>query len=348
LLTEKFAIVENAYLSGEAASQSKVGYLCIRTPVEAIEALGAVPLRITPREGFGNGSHYGIKPDGCSFCRAIPALLKMDYYTGLKAIIGGACCDQMRRIMDTMAGSMNIPVILYGSPRIFDDGNEFYFREMEGAFLQLRQILGTDLQEDKLRERIAVRNNLRKQIQDLRKAGKLPTGLLHRIASSGFPEERIGEFLRENCLSADNHRVKLLLAGSIPGYWELGEIEASGAMVAADATCLGDRFFRNEVDERMEPLRSLYKYYVEDNICPHRRPQDKLLIYMKELAAERQIRGIVYLTLKYCHPWGLSHIRIKQEMGYPLVRIDDDLSSPAVGSFKTRVGAFVEMIKAQK
>lgn len=318
----------------------------MRTPVEAIEAFGAVPLRIVPREGFDNSGHTAVRPDGCSFCRAIPSILDLGYYSGLKAIIGGACCDQQRRIMDTLENILNIPVILYGAPRSYDDSSEFFFSEMKEAFARLSGILGTELNMDVLSQKIAARNKLKAKVVSLRNKSLLPNSLLHKISSTPLPPDEIIRFLDENCTEPADNQVRLMLAGSIPGYWELEVIEETGAVVAADATCMGDRFFHTLADENIDPLKALYKTYIDDNFCPHRRPQNKLIEYLKQLAAQRDVQGVVFLTLKYCHPWGLSHVRFKEELGLPLVRIDDDLSSPAVGSFKTRVGAFVEMINA--
>ena len=122
-------------------------------------------------------------------------------------------------------------------------------------------------------------------------------------------------------------------------------MENSGVTIAADATCLGDRVFHRQVEKNGDLWRNLYKAYVGENLCPHRLPQTRTIEYLKELAEERKVDGVIFLTLKYCHPWGLSGVRMKEELGLPFLRLDDDLTSPARGNFMTRVGAFVEMLK---
>ena len=112
-----FHRLEEEYLSKMADEKPRVGYLCLRTPVELIEALSAVPLRLVPQSGFDIHEYGGMRPDGCSFCRMLPSFLKTPRYSGLSAIIGGACCDQMRRVFDTLIRNMNLPVILFGAPR---------------------------------------------------------------------------------------------------------------------------------------------------------------------------------------------------------------------------------------
>ena len=343
-----FQRLEEEYLSELADAKPKIGCLCLRTPLELIEALSAVPLRLVPQTGFDIHEYGGIRPDGCSFCRMLPAFLKTPRYSGLSAIIGGACCDQMRRVMDTLGRNMSIPVILFGAPRTWNTKREYFRAEMEKAFRKLEDITGKKLENDVILERIKVRNRLKLKVTGLRQDNKLPASLLHKIASSSCPPEMVSEFLDNLKRRSFNiERVRLMLAGSIPGTWELDEIESAGAEVAADATCLGDRAFHRVVDETGDPLDALYQAYIEENLCPHRRPMTPLIDYIKQLADERKVEGIVYLTLKYCHPWGLSAERMKAELNLPFLHLDDDFTSPAIGAFRTRVGAFVEMLKSK-
>ena len=156
----------------------------------------------------------------------------------------------------------------------------------------------------------------------------------------------IADFLQNSDFPLIDPPVRLMLAGSVPGHWELELIESMSAKIIADATCLGDRVFREIVPETGDPLKNLYTAYIENNLCPHRRPQHRIIEYIRNLANERNIGGIVFLTLKYCHPWGLSAVRFKNELGYSFLRLDDDLTSPAHGNMRTRVGAFIEMLKS--
>ena len=201
---------------------------------------------------------------------------------------------------------------------------------------------------DIILERIKARNRLKVKVTQLRQDGTLPTSLLYKIANTPCPPEMVSEFLdHPRNGSFTSGKVRLMLAGSISGAWELGEIENAGAEVAADATCFGDRAFHQVVDETGDPLDALYKAYVEENLCPHRRPMTPLIDYIKRLADERKVEGVVYLTLKYCHPWGLSAKRMKWELNLPFLHLDDDFTSPAINAFSTRVGAFVEMLKSK-
>ena len=346
-----FNLREEEYIQNSHREGRKfVGYLCLRTPVELIEALDAVPLRIVPRPGFDIYKYGGVRPDGCSFCRMIPSFLDTWHYPKLNAIIAGSCCDQMRRITDTLHRQLNIPVILYGAPRTWNSDRSYFLEEMNSAFCELAKLLEKPFSEETIFNKIKERNTLRNIIRELRSKKLLANALLHKISAAPLPPQDIVDFLRENpAIYNRNDKLKFLLAGSIPGIWEMEYIDESGAEVVADVTCLGDRVFKEDIEEKGNLFANLYDGYIENNLCPHRRPMTPLIDYMRQLAEERDIDGIIYLTLKYCHPWGLVAERIKKELpGYPILNIDDDFTSPAKGSFRTRVGAFVEMLTAKR
>ncbi|TKJ39140.1 hypothetical protein CEE37_12025 [candidate division LCP-89 bacterium B3_LCP] len=339
-----FDRLEKHYLASE--SRPKVGYLCLRVSPEYIEACGADALRIAPRPGYDLSAFTPIRPDGCSFCRSVPAILETDVYRNLNAIIAGTCCDQMRRLMDTLNDLLDIPVILFGAPRTWNADPDYFRGEMIDAFGKIEEITGNAATETELLERIRVHNNLKNSVNHLRRQEKLPTALLQRISCSILPPEEILSFLSNSRdLPAIPAEIRLLLAGSIPGVWELDVIESNGSRVVADATCLGDRVFHRLTSEKGDPVQQLYQTYVEDNLCPHRRPVTSTIDYLKNLMDERQIDGVVYRSVKYCHPWGLLAERMKKELEAPLLIVDDDLTSPAVENFRTRVGAFTEMLK---
>ncbi len=145
-----------------------------------------------------------------------------------------------------------------------------------------------------------------------------------------------------------------MLFGSIPSGKELDIIEELGGWVVADGTCLGDRVVSPFAEQEgikggvSDPMRFLYRYYIEGNNCPLRRPYTSLIEYVKNLITERRAEGIIYRSVKYCHPFGLSVARFRSELNVPFLQIDDDLTLQATTSFRTRIGAFIEMLEMKK
>jgi benzoyl-CoA reductase/2-hydroxyglutaryl-CoA dehydratase subunit BcrC/BadD/HgdB len=345
-ISQQFSKIEADFIA--QTQKPHIGVMCLRTPIELIEALDAIPVRIKSEPVIEPDGSFGIRNDACSFCRSIPDSLKLDRYKNLSAIIGGACCDQMRRLMDTLSANLSIPVLLFGAPRTWGTDEQYFSGEMQRAFNQLSEILGKDINKGHLRILITERSALRQKVKDLRDTDSLPTRLLRQISSSPLPAADIISFLENISIEKpDNQSVRLALLGSIPSGKELDIIEDMGAMVVADLTCLGDRAFRLMETMDDDPLRALYLHYIENNLCPHRRPYDKLIEYTKVMIALRKVDGVIYRSVKYCHPFGLSAQRFRKELDLPFLELDDDLTLQAIGSFRTRIGAFLETLEAR-
>jgi len=60
-----------------------------------------------------------------------------------------------------------------------------------------------------------------------------------------------------------------------------------------------------------------------------------------------RIQGVVYKTLKFCHPWGFEARRFKDMIGLPFLHLDHDLSPSALGQMRTRIHAFLEQFVAR-
>ncbi len=332
-----------------------IGYLCMRVPVELIEAYDCVPVRIISRPVTQTDGIQFIRNDACSFCRSVPSILTLEPYNRLSAIIAGQCCDQMRRLMDTLDQTLPISTILYGAPRTWNSDRSYFREEMETAFQRLGEITGTILDLDKLQLLIAQRQQLRPKVISMRESGQLNGKLLHRIAASPLPTENLLNFLNQSHIKdSSSTAIRIMLFGSIPSGKEFDIIEEMGGTVVADATCLGDRAF-TPPEQQMgikggvsNPMEFLYHYYVEENICPHRRPYTKLIDYVKTMIVQRSIDGVIYRSVKHCHPFGLAANRFKTELNVPFLQLDDDLTLQASSSFRTRIGAFMEMLEMKQ
>lgn len=351
---EKLHRLESDFLLTSA--KPRVGYLCMRVPVELIEAYGAIPQRIVSRTVSYSDALPTVRNDACSFCRSVTELLKSEPYGRLSAIIAGQCCDQMRRLMDSLSESLTIPVILFGAPRTYGTDENYFMNEMKLAFERLGGAIGGELDYDMLVQTVNQRQQLRNSIQSLRNSDSRSSRLLQRIVSSPLPTETLFQFVEELGPddSSDPNAVRLMLFGSIPSGKELDIIEELGGWVVADGTCLGDRVVSPFAEQEgikggvSDPMRFLYRYYIEGNNCPLRRPYTSLIEYVKNLITERRAEGIIYRSVKYCHPFGLSVTRFRSELNVPFLQIDDDLTLQATTSFRTRIGAFIEMLEMKK
>jgi len=69
--------------------------------------------------------------------------------------------------------------------------------------------------------------------------------------------------------------------------------------------------------------------------------------FIKMLAKEYQVDGLVYYTLKFCDNFGVQSIRVKEEMkkeGVPVLHLESDYSEGGTEQLGNRIDAFLEMI----
>ncbi|MDP3063246.1 MAG: 2-hydroxyacyl-CoA dehydratase family protein, partial [Chloroflexota bacterium] len=77
-------------------------------------------------------------------------------------------------------------------------------------------------------------------------------------------------------------------------------------------------------------------------------PNDERLDDIVRLAREYQADGVVHYNLQFCHTYANEAIKVEKALareGIPLLRIETDYSSEDEGQLRTRVDAFLEMLR---
>lgn len=97
-----------------------------------------------------------------------------------------------------------------------------------------------------------------------------------------------------------------------------------------------------------DPYDALLELYHDQIYCPYRRPNDRLFEIVSEDVQRLGIQGVVYKTLKFCHPWGFEAQRFKELLGLPFLHLDHDFSDAAIGQMRTRIAAFIEQLSLLK
>jgi benzoyl-CoA reductase/2-hydroxyglutaryl-CoA dehydratase subunit BcrC/BadD/HgdB len=127
-------------------------------------------------------------------------------------------------------------------------------------------------------------------------------------------------------------------------------VESVGGLVVDDDLYVGSRYFLNLVPDAANPLEALADAYL-NMVCPcptRIYPRLALGDYLVEKAARAGAKGIVVLIVKYCeaHNYTYPHMRRRFEAaGIPHLKIETEHETVALEQAKTRLQAFVEMIK---
>ena len=343
------------------------GYFCNYTPPEIVEACGAVPVRITENMNQHNetSGRQFIGRDSCSFCKAaLGSLLNDSTYS---CIVSGTTCDQMRRLHETIPITTGIPVFLFCNPRTFGKNSTkaLFKREILWIINELNNLTKMKFSEGILFEKIKKWNALRKfltKIHDQRKNESPPvsgTEMFQLINTAFFlgPEKFLPVIPEIEKIINRRDRyfedtIRILLAGSIitseeDPVLELIE-EKKCTVIVSDIVCSGIRWFYFPIKENGDVLDNLCNVYHQETICPFRRPNDSFYTFTQEQISDWNPQGIIYRTLKFCHPLTFEVQTFKNRFDIPLLHIDTDFSDSNTGQLRTRIGAFLEMIRAKK
>jgi len=119
--------------------------------------------------------------------------------------------------------------------------------------------------------------------------------------------------------------------------------------VVADDTCLGMRFWNEDVPMEEDPFEGLKEHYLVKFQCPRtdRGPGVKRFDYLLNMAKEYQADGIIGYTISFCDPHKLDYPDLRdylEQQGFPMLLIDDNYSLQSTGAISTRVQAFLEML----
>jgi benzoyl-CoA reductase/2-hydroxyglutaryl-CoA dehydratase subunit BcrC/BadD/HgdB len=153
---------------------------------------------------------------------------------------------------------------------------------------------------------------------------------------------------------ADN-RVRMLITGSMMG---IGDhkipdlIRDAGGRVVTDNVCTGVSNTRKNVTVfgiRGDPMEALAERYLYNVPCPCMTDLDRRLARTAMIVKDYAVEGIIYYSLKYCDNWRTEFPILKdylqKELKTPLLLIESDYSPSDVGTIRTKIEAFIEMIR---
>jgi benzoyl-CoA reductase/2-hydroxyglutaryl-CoA dehydratase subunit BcrC/BadD/HgdB len=340
-----------------------VGYFCIYSPVEMVQAAGAIPVRLM-RGGHSAeeaGERY-LRADACSFCNACMGNFERDLlYRGVDAVLSVNTCDMMRRLPESIERHFRIPVFQLYMPRTSEPlphrVAEFR-RQLDLLADELAKLTANAVVEERLVSEIASFNKLRamlRQASDTRRVNSpLLSGstMLDLTATAWLlgPVKAVSlieEVLRMVAARPrpETQRPRLMLGGSMlteDDRWLLEMVEEK-ADIVTDILCTGTRWFAEDVPADGVPLDRLARFYFS-RPCMHRRPNSALYEYAQKLAREFRVEGLVYKTMLYCDPWNFEARRLQEALGIPMLHLDTDYSTENREQVRTRVEAFLETL----
>jgi len=351
----------------------KVGYLCTYTPLELINASGAAHLRLYKAgdtDVVASGEQI-TQSVFCDFTKSILGAFKEGdpLYTSLDKVYTFYTCDCIKKVGEAI-GAFFKPSEVFNTPRLRhrDSSRDFYLSEILHFKDDLEKLTGNAITTEAVGAQIKLYNQVRvllKKLSELRKRNNPPlTGRDFLELIKGYyylPPEQLIELYTQvyDKLAAvpdtGQKRIRLLMAGGIiaDGDRRLLDLieDEIGARVVVEDHCAGLKTIYHTLREDIDPFKALAYAYLDQAPCARMKPLQERVDFSSQLADEYAVDGVVYAYLKFCPCYGQiknEFFRLFQNKELPLLEIPVDYSKSDIGQIKTRVEAFVEVLKERK
>ncbi|MEW6555366.1 MAG: 2-hydroxyacyl-CoA dehydratase family protein [Actinomycetota bacterium] len=343
-----------------------VGYSCVATPVELIEAAGLLPYRI---KALGNSDTELADGEmslfNCSFCRACLQLGLDGTYDFLDGLIETNGCDHLRAMFENWQHRKKLDCFYYLKvPHFYRDDSLAYFEENLGLLKGLlEEKSSVKVTDEALDEAIHGWETVREKWRELSALRELDTpkvtgseALALEIKGSSMLSgdfvAMLSRFIAERKDAVGTKpAARLMVCGPATDEVEwFEEIERLGAVVVADVLCFGSRAFVTAPPASDgSPLHRLAEAYLSSIFCPRMyKEYERRRDLIRETARRARVDGAIYLYNKFCDLHGVDSVIVRrdlEEAGIPVLVLEKEYSAKAdIGRVKTRVQAFMERI----
>lgn len=352
-----------------------VATYCVFVPDEIVLAADAIPV------GLCAGTQFSVPIAEEVLPRNTCALIKSSfgfklgrtcpYVQTSHLIVGETTCDGKKKMFEILAEYHPIHIMEVPNKKT-EAGRNLWRGEVIAFKEAIEKLTGNEIQADRLDQATKLVNDRRRALQRLyntRKARPVPISgkdamLVTQVAFyddvaryvqqvNALCEEVEGRIAAgKGGFPADAPRI--LITGTpmaIPN-WKLHHIlETAGAAVVCEESCTGTRYFSDLVPEDggtvERQLGNIADRYLQIH-CACFTPNDERLDDIIRLGREYQVDGVVHNNLQFCHTYANEAVKVERVLakeGIPLLRIETDYSDEDAGQLRTRVDAFVEMIR---
>ena len=356
------------------------GAFCQYTPSEIIYAAGLYQVALCGR------SPDPIKTAETRLPANLCPLIKASYGHALEescpyayfsdVVVGETTCDGKKKMYGLLGELKPMQVIHLPNVPDYERSLEMWTEEIRAFAKGLEEKFNVTITDDMLNESIEWCNKERIQAARIYELGKYDppaiTGTKMNDIMEGeqymFDREakynKINEIL-DQCeknwhdgiypYEPDPNRPRLIVSGG--GYGgvsakTINVMEELGGAIVCYEGCCGISSRRRLVDEdrSRDPYVRIAEKYIEVPcavVSPNYRRMDQVRETIKEWHAD----GYVSITLHSCNPFAIETENIRrvcEEMDIPLLHIETDFYPGDAGQIRTRIEAFLEMIRMGK
>jgi len=352
------------------------GTFCVYVPEELILAVDGLCIGLCAGADVGTEEAEKYLPrNTCALIKAFMGFKLAGlcpYVESSDLIIGETTCDGKKKayeILNEITGKVYVMEL----PNMkAEEGKRLWRSEVKKLADKLTEVSGKKITLEKLNEAATVVWEKRRALQRLsalRASDPSPISgldclLINQVSFYDNPV-RFTQMVNALCDELEG-RVKnnvgvvpkgtprILVSGSpmaIPNWKLHAIIEGSGAVAVGEESCVGERNFKTQADPQFatveQGLEAIADRYLTIN-CACFTPNEGRLDDIQDMAARLHAHGVIHYALQFCTPYMVEAYKVKQrleEKEVPFLRIETDYSMEDMGQLKTRVEAFIEVMK---
>lgn len=369
---ESMSFFYNKVLENNPIKKPTVGYFCNMVPEELIMAVNANPVRLCSSDYNIQTKGEEILPsDVCPVVKSTCASLLNENIKDIDLIVAPSTCDAKTKLAEIISYTKD--VYLLDIPRDVDYINniETWVEKISSFYDFLKQKFKTKPEKRSLINACITTNKrteIFRKIFELR--GQNP-GIINSFDyyligycsfftdSETFTANAMkvyNEALEKKTVTNYNtNRKKILLSGSpiiFPNFKLLEIFDELSCDVSVDTLCstYGRLYDPVVIDEESdnEIIRALCLKYISASMCPCFFNISKLLDRIIDIYNNYKPDGVIYHNLRLCQVFEIQNVLIRnilKEKNIPLLILKTDLGKEDSGQLKTRIEAFLEMLR---
>lgn len=359
-------VIENEYVQqARARGQKIVGYACLATPREVLDAAGLFPYRL---KALGKGetemADAYLSRFNCGFCRSCLQLGLDGTYDFLDGIIETNGCDHLRGMFENWQYAAPRSFFHYVRvPHLMDaDSMQWFVEEIELLIAALNEHYGSAVDDQKLAKAIEVQDQIAakmRRIFESRWGGEIKVPgheiMSLMVAEGSLPALDFSKLLDDFTESLKDRkpldcRARLFMGGAATDEITLiAELEQLGGLMVADSFCFSGRLFLREAAAEA-PVHRLAEMYLNNLMCPRMfMNYSQRKAFILDMIEKSRAEGVVLFHNKFCDLHGIENVKLKMDLeqeGLPVLLLEKEYGAGAdIGRLKTRVQAFLERLK---
>jgi len=359
-----------------AQGHKVVGTFCVFVPDELILAADAISVGLCAGAEFGFGDAEKLLPrNTCSLIKSFFGF-KLNkvcpYLEATDIVVGETTCDGKKKAYETFK-ELQPNLYVMEVPQMKNPADKALLKSEYLKFKSaLEELTGVKIDAKRLKKGITIVNNRRRalhRLAALRAHDPAPISgldalLINQVAFYDNPL-RFTDSTNKVCEELETRIKKsqgvipkgaprVLIAGcpmAVPNWKLPAIVETSGGVIVGEESCVGERGTRNLVDESANTLDALMDAIVERYFqidCAIFTPNAERTEHIESMAKQYKVNGVILYSLQFCSPYTIEAFSVEKKLAgkkIPSIRIETDYSQEDIGQLKTRVEAFLEVLK---